>query len=409
MWFDGLPKVDWVSPGKEIVIFQGDALATLRTFPAESVQCVVTSPPYWKQRNYQCAGQLGREKMPADYVAVLVPVFRECRRVLKDDGVLWIVCGDSYFYRSASGGDRRKAGSLLKERDLIGLPWMLAFALRDDGWWLRQDCVWQKPDPMPDGTKDRCTKAHEYIFLLSKSANYYFDVDAIAEPKECWLKRGAGRNKENPDRNDKGIARFANKDFERGVRNKRSVWTVSTSKLRESHFAVFPEKLIEPCVLAGSRPGDVVLDPFSGAGTTGLVSAKYGRNAALIELNPEYVKMAAKRLTAGLAQAVATGSNSANGLYLRNCMNNEFRVTISDLVGSSSTAGVVLDGVGGNPSSYNKFYLDFMLISDTSGTANGVAAASGCNYNTFFGSVRLYKSNKYSDSGTGNVWTLLAG
>lgn len=279
-------------------IIQGDCRAVLRTLPDESVQCIVTSPPYFGLRDYGDAGQIGLEQTPEQYVQEIVGVFREARRVLRHDGTLWLNLGDSY--AAARGGTHQPAETLaggaggrtaegervnrgrrdgynptrnaaaigLKHKDLIGIPWRVALALQADGWYLRQDVIWHKPNPMPESVTDRFTKAHEYVFLLSKSERYYFDHEAVQEPAT-----GA-----------------------RGVRNKRSVWTVATKPFPGAHFATFPPELIRPCVLAGSGPGDVVLDPFSGSGTTGEVALLAQRKYLGIEVNPVYVAMATERL-----------------------------------------------------------------------------------------------------------------
>ena len=293
-------------------ILQVDCRDGLKTLPDESVHCVVTSPPYWLMRDYGCIGQLGLESTPSAFVDALVGVFSEARRVLRGDGTLWLNLGDSYAqsevrHRNGSTGTMngpetgwnagtyqvgRKLAHGLEPKNLIGIPWRVAFALQADGWYLRQDIIWSKPNPMPESVRDRCTKAHEYIFLLSKSERYYFDADAIAEPAAIGARRFNGAHTGNIDRQDNG-----RQDTEAATeRNKRSVWTVTTKPFSEAHFATFPTDLIEPCILAGCPVGGTVLDPFGGAGTTGLVADRLGRNAILIELNPEYAEMARKRI-----------------------------------------------------------------------------------------------------------------
>ena len=265
----------------------GDTREQMRRLPAGEIACCVTSPPYFGLRDYGIAGQIGLETTPEAFVASMVEVFREVRRLLRNDGTLWLNLGDSYCASktgslgnrvSLGGGHANQSAALsrpdksrlpgLKPKDLIGIPWRVAFALQADGWYLRQDIVWHKPNPMPESVTDRCTKAHEYLFLLSKSEQYHFDVDAIKE-----------RTVDGEER-----------------RNKRSVWTVTTRPYKGAHFATFPPALIEPCILAGSRPGDVVLDPFGGAGTTALVSLQHGRDSIYIDLNPEYERLARSRI-----------------------------------------------------------------------------------------------------------------
>ena len=313
-----------------VKILQGDCRDVLKTLPDESVHCVVTSPPYWGLRDYGVAGQLGLESTPAEYVEKMVAVFREVRRVLRDDGTLWLNLGDSYAStptggqsskpsKMTGGRDNQIAGSSrpdkssfgLAAKQLIGIPWRVAFALQADGWYLRQDIIWAKPNPMPESVRDRCTKAHEYIFLLAKSERYYFDAKAIAEPfaDERMGNPGAYRWSYASDpetgtgiRGEGGPstkmqAEGWNADGERTSRNKRSVWTVTTKPYTEAHFATFPPELIEPCILAGCPEGGTVLDPFGGAGTTGLVADRHKRNAILIELNQEYAEMARRRIT----------------------------------------------------------------------------------------------------------------
>jgi len=378
---------EWREMNCEIHV--GDSLTILATLPSQSVQCCVTSPPYWGLRDYQCAGQLGLEKSPEEYVAKMVEVFREVRRVLRDDGTLWLNLGDSYnAYNGGSGpsstidhplnerngqkpnvatgfGLRTKG---LKPKDLIGIPWRVAFALQADGWYLRSDIIWHKPNPMPESVTDRPTKSHEYLFLLSKSERYFYDAEAIAEPLAYGsVKRlsqptldhqnGSNRVSGKTNGNMKAVARaswngssfdkgktgemkhtrgkgyskpYTNesiKDYASGgaqdasatkarivdrilsgeivTRNKRSVWTVTTQPYSDAHFATYPPALITPCILAGCPVGGVVLDPFAGSGTTGMVALELGRKAILIELNPTYAELIRQRtnVTPGLALA----------------------------------------------------------------------------------------------------------
>lgn len=301
-------------------IIIGDALDALRELPSGIADTCVTSPPYYGLRDYGVDGQIGIESTPQAYIERLVGVFREVRRVLRDDGTLWINIGDSY---AGSGKGRDGYFGELKRKDLMGVPWMLAFALRADGWYLRQDIIWHKPNPMPESVKDRCTKSHEYIFLLSKSSRYYFDGDAIAEPisestkkrlsqkvedqagsvraygktngpmKACAPRYGGRKYTATPDvfyRTKSG-----NMYELRPKRNKRSVWTVSTKPFKDAHFAVYPDTLVLPCILAGSRNGGTVLDPFIGSGTTAEVAHRLGRDCIGIDINPEYAPLIRKR------------------------------------------------------------------------------------------------------------------
>jgi len=376
-----------------VEIKTGDCRDILKSMPDASVNCVVTSPPYFGLRDYGHDSQIGLEPTPAEFVASMVDVFREVRRVLRDDGTLWLNLGDSYAGswgaqgRSGQMSDRsiisaqqvaaaaKKAsrtgsiptGSGLKPKDLIGIPWRVAFALQDDGWYLRQDIVWSKPNPMPESVTDRCTKAHEYLFLLSKSQRYYYDAEAIAEQvseasiarlsqdidsqtgsarvpgktngtmkavgrpqtkraseiarekgltpahieairavgiadtgKALVTTNGAGKNtdaiKQLAAEAKVALGGYYREFLMGGTRNKRSVWEVATQPFKEAHFATFPPKLVEPCILAGCPIGGVVLDPFGGAGTTGLVADRLQRNAILIELNPQYAEMARNRI-----------------------------------------------------------------------------------------------------------------
>ena len=328
-----------------IRVLQGDCREVLKTLPDESVHCVVTSPPYFGLRDYGAAGQIGLEPSPAEFIAALVEVFDGVRRVLRADGTAWVNMGDSYAsggrktrdpgqskIHPAYEGDAYREGLRpddplgVKPKDLLGVPWMLAFALRDAGWYLRQDIIWHKPNPMPESVEDRCTKSHEYIFLLAKSERYFYDHRAIMEPATVG---DNFRNVTDPVPSNMpgapanvGIRRSGNKArkaaSERGVpvdtggrssgavagsvpwegdmRNKRDVWTVTVRPFNEAHFATFPPALIEPCILAGCPEGGTVLDPFGGAGTTGLVADRHKRDAILIELNQEYADMARNRI-----------------------------------------------------------------------------------------------------------------
>jgi len=319
-------------------IIQGNCLDTLPTLPAASVQCCVTSPPYWNLRDYGVKGQLGLEPTIGEYVAAMTAVFREVARVLKPDGVLWLNLGDSYATDQKGGvkskeGDKNftNKGSLgidkikldtgLPSKNLLGIPWRVAFALQDDGWILRSDIIWHKPNPMPESVTDRPTRSHEYIFLFSKNAKYYYNAEAIKEPatypdddrkarakpdnKEFQDARHARMNP-HPDK-QRGHSRRHDGFNDRwdnmtkaeqgaGMRNKRDVWTVAPATYADAHFATFPPDLIEPCILAGSAPGDTVLDPFSGSGTTAAVALKHHRNAIGLELNPAYIEMSHKRI-----------------------------------------------------------------------------------------------------------------
>src|SRR6266568_537865 len=310
-------------------ILIGDALTILQNLPDNFVQTCITSPPYYGLRDYGIPGQIGLEETPDEYVTKLVEVFREVRRVLRNDGTLWLNLGDSYAAGKTGrddsgdngrfGGPRiepkqRSAPAGLKPKDLIGIPWLVAFALRADGWYLRSDIIWSKPNAMPESVEDRPTKSHEYLFLLSKSATYYYDNAAIREPHETAT-TDKRRRVSIEEYEAAKVGRYIKKgepELEKGRmsakkdgyqylgnpygRNKRSVWTVASQPYPESHFATFPPKLIEPCILAGSRPGDIVLDCFMGAGTVALVSIKHHRDWLGIELNPDYVQLSEKRI-----------------------------------------------------------------------------------------------------------------
>lgn len=331
-------------------IYNEDCLAGLKMLPDNCIDCCVTSPPYWGLRDYGVEGQLGLERTPGEYVAKMVDIFSEVRRVLKSEGTLWLNIGDSYVsgYHSrtdeieekhttirsrANGGVKRqinKKTGELKLKDLVGIPWMVAFALRSEGWYLRQDIIWSKTSPMPESVTDRCTKSHEYIFLMSKTKKYYYDQEAIKTPlkdssvkrlgKEVGNQKGRERVSGKTNGNMKAVKFGGNKADGYGTRihsgkkwlpksydkegdltgggkaNRRSVWTVATQPFKGAHFATFPPKLIVDCIKAGCPENGIVLDPFMGAGTTALVARKLNRNYVGFELNPEYIEMAHKRL-----------------------------------------------------------------------------------------------------------------
>lgn len=291
-------------------ILAGDCVEQLKTLPDKIFDCCVTSPPYYGLRDYGVDGQIGLEETPEAYIERLVNVFREVKRVLKDDGTLWLNIGDSYCGTGNKGdlkdpkyADGRNGQAVAinrdvagcKHKDLIGIPWMLAFALRADGWYLRQDIIWHKPNPMPESVTDRCTKSHEYVFLLSKSPKYYYDNQAISEPTKTRdnINRDRDSTKLNNTPGRTRMAGLKTNNYER--RNRRDVWTIPTKPVKEAHFATYPEKLVEPCILAGSREGGIVLDPFFGSGTTGIVAMRYGRRFVGCELNPEYIEIANRR------------------------------------------------------------------------------------------------------------------
>lgn len=294
-------------------ILLGDAAEQLRTLDADSVHCCVTSPPYFGLRDYGVPGQIGQEAAPEEYIGRLVEVFHEVHRVLRPDGTLWLNIGDSYTsggrktrdhdekLPARAAGQRPNTPEGMKPKDLIGIPWMLAFALRSDGWYLRQDIIWHKPRCIPESVRDRCTRSHEYIFLLSKSERYFFDASAIKEPVAESTKIRMAQDIEH----QAGSSRQPNKTNgplkpagDGVTRNKRSVWSVCPAYYKGAHFAVYPERLVEPCVLAGCPEGGTVLDPFTGSGTTGAVAKRLRRNFIGIELNPEYREMALARIGA---------------------------------------------------------------------------------------------------------------
>lgn len=352
-----------MEPTSDFTVLAGDCIKSMAQLPDNSVHCCVTSPPYFGLRDYGTAkweggdpncdhirkhakhggeradrdqsanvfqykgkceicgatsvdDQIGQEQTPDDFVAKMVEVFEQVRRVLRPDGTLWLNLGDSY---NGSGGQGTKPNIMsieaaqgrggksiqvngLKQKDLIGIPWMVAFALRKAGWYLRQDIIWHKPNPMPESVQDRCTKAHEYIFLMTKSPSYYYDIDAIREPwkqNPSDIKRAIEKHPGYAAKHDEGyngdVRGQPVGDPTKG-RNKRSVWTVTTKPYKGAHFATFPRDLIEPCILAGCPVGGVVLDPFGGSGTTAEVSLKHRRKAILCELNPEYIKLIHQRM-----------------------------------------------------------------------------------------------------------------
>lgn len=264
---------------RQSLVYHGDAYRVLSNMPSQTCQTAITSPPYWGLRDYDLPGQIGSEEKVDDYVSSLVVVFRELRRVLKDDGTLWLNIGDCYTsggrtWRAPDKKNPARAMSYrpptpdgLKSKDMVGVPWRVAFALQADGWYLRSEIIWHKPNPQPESVRDRPTRAHEKLFLLSKSERYYYDQEATKE-------RGANGK----------------------PRSKRTVWTIPTEPCNEAHFAVFPTKLVEPCILAGSRAGAFVIDPFFGSGTTGLVAALHGRSFIGVELKAEYIEIARRRL-----------------------------------------------------------------------------------------------------------------
>ena len=302
-------------------ILEGDCLQMLKRLPSKSINTCITSPPYWGLRNYNDEEkQLGMEDTPEEFVDNLVKVFREVKRVLRDDGTVWLNLGDSY----SSGGrttttnqslrgdknygvTRPKPSKGIKPKDLIGIPWRVAFALQQDGWYLRQDIIWNKPNPMPESVKDRCTKAHEYIFLLSKNVKYYFDNEAIQEDSVSINSKGEVGKANSTINIGKSVADKEGFEIRDGLKdmgvyrqkNKRSVWTVTTKPYKDAHIATFPHDFIAPCVLEGCPRDGLVLDPFAGSGTTGQVALAHNRKAVLIELNAEYVQLIKKRFGIG--------------------------------------------------------------------------------------------------------------
>ena len=293
-------------------ILIGDCLDGMATLDAGSVHCCVTSPPYWGLRDYGNAAQIGLEETPDAYVARIVEVFRAVRRVLREDGTAWLNLGDSYASNPASGGQGQQEGgdhqrtpntgykrpAGLKPKDLVGIPWRVAFALQADGWYLRQDIIWHKPNPMPESVTDRCTKAHEYVFLLSKSARYWYDAKAVSETTRYQIgadRKASGGYSAESGRNDGGEHRsggFVSSD----TRNRRDVWTIPSKPYSGAHFATMPPKLARLCILAGCPAGGLVIDPFGGAGTTALVALHTGRDAVICELNPDYADLARLRI-----------------------------------------------------------------------------------------------------------------
>ena len=307
------------------IIHTGDCLEVLKALPDESVHCCVTSPPYYALRDYGMEEQIGREATPKEYISRLTEVFTEVRRVLRSDGTLWLNIADTYAGKGNQGdfvdpknpkGRNGQAVALnykvegCKPKDMIGIPWMLAFALRDSGWYLRNDIIWMKENPMPESCKDRCSRCYEHIFLLSKSRKYFFDAKAISEPiapaTAERLKRGMkGGNKYGKPVPGQPQTQTINRPRAHGeitdsminpMRNKRDVWVVNTVPFKGGHYAAYPPKLVEPCLLAGCPEGGIVLDPFFGSGTTGMVAKQLNRHYIGIELNPEYVELAKTRI-----------------------------------------------------------------------------------------------------------------
>lgn len=307
------------------IIHNGDCLEVLKTLPDESVHCCVTSPPYYALRDYGMKEQIGREATPKEYISRLTEVFTEVRRVLRSDGTLWLNIADTYAGKGNQGdfvnsgnpkGRNNQAVTLsdkapdCKPKDMIGIPWMLAFALRDRGWYLRNDIIWMKENPMPESCKDRCSRCYEHIFLLSKSRKYFFDAKAISEPiapaTAERLKRGMkGGSKYGKPVPGQPQTQTINRPREHGeiidsminpMRNKRDVWVVNTVPFKGGHYAAYPPKLVEPCLPAGCPEGGIVLDPFFGTGTTGMVARQMGRHFIGIELNPEYAELAKARI-----------------------------------------------------------------------------------------------------------------
>ena len=281
-------------------ITTGDSLSILKTLPDKSIHCCVTSPPYYALRDYMVDGQIGRETTPADYIARLVSVFREVRRVLRDDGTFWLNIADTYCKSSRQGA---------KAKDMLGIPWRLALALRDDGWYLRSDVIWMKENVIPESVKDRCTRCYEHVFMLTKSKNYYYDSAAIAEPMRpssiARLKNGRGGSHKYsaniPGQTVQGInlPRKAGAVPDECIpthRNKRDVWCINTAAYHGAHFAAFPPKLAETCILAGCPPHGIVLDPFFGSGTTGLVAKSNARHYIGIDINPQFCALAEARI-----------------------------------------------------------------------------------------------------------------
>jgi DNA modification methylase len=304
--------LNWTGITMTTKIITGNVLDKVKKLKDNSIQTVITSPPYWGLRDYGNKNQLGLEETVEEYVANLVELFELIKVKLKDDGTVWLNLGDSYAGnvsrasnngRAGFGNKREKivsrVGVGLKPKDLIGVPWRVAFALQSAGWYLRQDIIWAKPNPMPESVTDRCTKSHEYVFLLTKNAKYYFDNKAIKEPAVSFgTDKRSGKGRHTYNEKFKGIKGTGNQAFVtvNETRNKRDVWTITTKPFKGAHFAVMPEALVEPCILAGSKVGDLVLDPFAGSGTVGVVSKRYKRNFIGIELNPEYVKIAEERI-----------------------------------------------------------------------------------------------------------------
>ncbi len=294
-------------------ILYGDCRDTLKQFDEKARMCV-TSPPYYGLRDYGGQkDQIGLEQTPEEYINQMVEVMRLVRDNLTDDGTLWLNIGDSYYnYKSGTGEyakqsfsktrqdlpmiNPKRANKLegFKDKDLMGIPWMLAFALRADGWWLRQDIIWHKPNPMPESVRDRCTKSHEYIFLFAKNRNYYYDNESIKEPAKDWGTRDRSKGKYHNE--GTGLQPHSGLTKSYSKKNKRSVWTITKKPYKGAHFATYPPELIEPCILAGSEKNDIILDPFMGSGTTAMVAKSLGRYYIGCELHEDYGKLIDKRV-----------------------------------------------------------------------------------------------------------------
>lgn len=319
-------------------ILAGDSLTILQSLPSDSAHCCVTSPPYYALRDYEADGQIGREATPEEYIARLVAVFREARRILKPDGTFWLNISDTYCTSAKQG---------CKTKDMLGIPWRLALALREDGWYLRSDVIWEKPNAMPESVKDRCTRCYEHVFQLTKSKRYFYDSTAIAEPVAADTPRRLRSGRGGVHKYSGGIPgqppqsinlpRLAGSTPEDKIpthRNKRDVWRINTKPYSGAHFAAFPPKLAETCILAGCPVGGTVLDPFFGSGTTGLAAKQTGRHFIGIELNPAYCKLAEQRIG---ASALTSPDSAAKGKSAR--LADRRRKAAHAAIGAATGAG----------------------------------------------------------------------